>query len=84
MTIAPENRLRVSLSYLSSVWVSAGQRIEVGEVLGRSGADHGLSAVHLSLRVDGRYVNPEPALACGRRASHPLGRIRLVPHAPGG
>ena len=78
VTIAPKNRLRVSLSYLSSVWVSAGQWIEVGGVLGRSGADHGLSAVHVSLRVDGRYVDPEPALACGRRTSHPWGKLRLV------
>jgi len=79
VTIAPDNRLRVSVSYLSSVNVSAGQWIEVGGMLGRSGADHGLPAVHLSLRVDGRYANPEPALACGRKARHPWGRLKLVP-----
>ena len=84
VTIAPGDRLRVSVSYLSSVWVSAGQWIEVGEVLGRSGADHGLSAVHLSLRIDGRYVDPEPALACGRRSNHPWGKLRLVSHPAGG
>ncbi|MDE0233645.1 MAG: M23 family metallopeptidase [bacterium] len=84
VTIAPENRVRVSVSYLSSVWVSAGQWIRVGEVLGRSGADHGLSAVHLSLRIDGRYVNPEPALACGSSTGHPWGRLRLVSRPPSG
>ena len=80
VTIAPDNRLRVSLSYLSSVWVSPGQRIEVGAVLGHSGTDHGLSAVHLSLRIDGRYADPEPALVCGRTMNHPWGRLRLVSH----
>ena len=84
VTIAPENRLRVSVSYLSQLWVSAGQWIEVGGVLGRSGTDHGLSAVHLSLRIDGRYVDPEPTLACGTRTDHPWGRLRLVPHPAGG
>ena len=83
VTIAPDDRMRVSVSYLSQVRVSVGQRVEVGRVLGRSGTDHGLSAVHLSLRVDGRYVNPEPALACGRRATHPWGKLRLVSHPAG-
>lgn len=84
VTIAPEDRLRVSLSYLWRVRVSAGQWIEVGGVLGQSGTDHGLPAVHLSVRVAGRYVNPEPALACGRRTGHPWGKLRLVSQPPGG
>ena len=84
VTIAFDNRLRVSVSYLSRVWVSEGQRIEVGEVVGRSGTDHGLRAVHLSLRIDGRYVDPEPALNCGRGIKGPWGKLRLVSHPAGG
>lgn len=83
VTIAVGNRWRVSLSHLSRVWVSAGQWIEVGGVLGQSGTDHGLAAVHLSLRINGRYIDPEPALSCGKRTNHPWGTLRLVSNPAG-
>ena len=78
VTIAPAERLRVSLSYLSQLWVSTGQWVEVGGALGRSGMDGGLPAVHLSLRIDGRYVDPEPGLACDTSTDNLWGRLRLV------
>ena len=84
VTIAPLPRARVSLSFLSAVWVRAGQQVAVGRVLGRSGTDHGIPAVHMSLRVNGRYMNPETALACGRSTNHPWGTLRLLSYSPGG
>ena len=48
-------------------------------VLGRSGTDHGIPAVHMSLRVNGRYMNPETALGCGRSTNHTWGTLSCCP-----
>lgn len=79
VTVAPSSQVRVSLSYLSEIWVVTGQRLTVGQPLGRSGSDHGRSAVHLSLRVGGRYVDPLLALACGPTDVPVRGILRLLP-----
>lgn len=79
VTIAPSDRMRVSLSYLSEVWATAGRPVRSGEPLGRSGLDHGRAAVHLSVRVDGRYVDPRSALGCGARLRSTRWGVRLLP-----
>lgn len=56
--------LKVSLSYLSVIQVSAGDNVERGERIGLSGLAHGTSALHLSTRVEGVYVDPLPFLRC--------------------
>ena len=76
VTIAPRTRMRVSLSYLSALWVKQGQWVSVGQPIGRSGLDHGVSAVHLSVRVGGRYTDPQEALSCSDGSS--WGQLRLV------
>ena len=81
VTIASGPGVKVSLSFLSEVWVAAGQRVSVGGRLGRAGVHHGRWAVHLSLRVDERYTDPEPALRCGRHRTAARGSLRLLPPA---
>lgn len=53
-----------SLSYLSEVLVRRGQRVVVGETVAHSGVAHGRDAVHLSLRIDGTYVDPGVLFSC--------------------
>jgi murein DD-endopeptidase MepM/ murein hydrolase activator NlpD len=66
-----------TLSYLEVTLVDAGERVHAGQIVGLSGLAHGLEALHLSLRVDGDYRDPDLLFAC------PLGSIsdalRLVP-----
>ena len=73
VTIRLDERVRVSLSYLSSIDVSVGDRVEAGAMVGRSGLAHGEQALHVSVRVGGVYVDPIPYLSC------PRGTIRLLP-----
>ncbi len=79
VTIAVGGSVRISLSHLSEVWVRAGQRVQMGGLLGRSGTDHGRAAVHLSVRVAGRYIDPQPALKCGARPAATRWGLRLLP-----
>ena len=64
VTIRTDDGLRVSLSYLSSVDVAAGQRVNAGAVVGRSGFAHGEPALHVSARVGDAYVDPIAFLHC--------------------
>ena len=64
----------VSVSYLEEVSVSGGTQVRQGEELGRSGLAHGRSALHLSVRQAGRYVDPALYLACRR-----IGELHLLP-----
>jgi murein DD-endopeptidase MepM/ murein hydrolase activator NlpD len=73
VTIRVSERVRVSLSYLSSTEVSTGERVEAGSVVGRSGSAHGHHAVHVSMRVGDAYVDPVAYVSCRR------GTIRLLP-----
>jgi murein DD-endopeptidase MepM/ murein hydrolase activator NlpD len=64
VSIETASGLRVSLSYLSAIGVGQGDRVESGQVVGRSGSAHGADALHMSVRVGGRYVDPLPLLSC--------------------
>ena len=79
VTLAPNPAVRVSLSHLSEIWVAPGRWVKVGHPVGRSGLDHGISAVHLSLRVGGQYTDPQPALDCHRGMRRMRGTLKLLP-----
>ena len=79
VTLAPNAAVRVSLSHLSEIWVTPGRWLEAGHPVGRSGVDHGISAVHLSLRVGGHYTDPQPALDCHRGVRGVRGTLKLLP-----
>lgn len=65
--------LRASYSYLSSTSVTRGAYVHPGQVIGQSGVDHGAEALHVSTRVDGRYVDPAFLFKCT------TGTVRLMP-----
>ncbi len=69
---------KVSVSYLSEISVAAGSRVTRGTVVGRSGTAHGERAVHLSVRLDDTYVDPDPFLQC--RFGSVSEALRLVPY----
>lgn len=75
VTIHHGGGIRTSYSYLSGRSVSVGDRVTVGTVLGFSGVDHGTPAIHVSLRIGDRYV--DPAASC--RAGVPGQGVRLAP-----
>ncbi len=64
VTIQPSVGVRVSLSYLDEIEVISGAHVRLGQRIGRSGIAHGTGGVHLSLRLNGRYVDPAPHLRC--------------------
>lgn len=64
ITISHGGSVRTSYSYLSSRSVAQGQHVGAGEVIGRSGVDHGVEAVHFSLRLGDVYLDPAGA-GCG-------------------
>lgn len=64
VTVHHGGGLRTSYSYLSEVLVVAGQRVHRSDELGRSGVDHGVEAVHFSVRIGDEYGDPEPWLRC--------------------
>lgn len=81
VTIEPVPGFKVSLSYLSEVRVNSGAWITRGTVVGSAGSPHGLHGVHLSTRVDGRYVDPAGQMGC--RETEITRALRLVtPPAP--
>lgn len=81
VTIEPVPGFKVSVSYLSEIVVETGQSVERSQIVGRSGSPHGVDGVHLSTRIDGRYVDPESQLGC--RETDITRALRLVtPPAP--
>ncbi|MDX1450261.1 MAG: hypothetical protein R3246_14505, partial [Acidimicrobiia bacterium] len=66
---------QVGISYLASVQVSVGDRVGRGQRVGTTGVHDGREAVHISLRRDGAYVDPERWACQNRRAA----RLRLLP-----
>jgi hypothetical protein len=62
VTVAPDDRVAVTVGPLLEVGVRAGDRVVAGTPLGTSDAAHGLSALHLSVRIDGVHVDPAPHL----------------------
>jgi murein DD-endopeptidase MepM/ murein hydrolase activator NlpD len=64
VTVSLGGLVRTSYSYLSDRSVAEGQRVGRGGIVGLSGWDHGLEAIHFSLRVGDRYLDPLQA-GCG-------------------
>ncbi|MEX0826001.1 MAG: M23 family metallopeptidase [Acidimicrobiia bacterium] len=75
VTISHGGSVRTSYSYLSSRSVAQGQHVRAGEIIGLSGVDHGLEAIHFSLRLGDRYLDPMRA-GCGSLSPGP--GVRLV------
>lgn len=67
---------RVSVSYLASVSVHAGDRVERGQRIGVSGSHGGRSVVHVSVRRGATYVDPQRWACSGSPAG---GTLRLLP-----
>ncbi|MCU0280552.1 MAG: nicotinate-nucleotide adenylyltransferase [Acidimicrobiia bacterium] len=80
VTVHHGGGVRTSYSYLSTVAVARGRVVGAGEVLGASGIDHGLEALHLSLRVGEAYADPMRWLEC--RLAPPGAAGRLAPALP--
>lgn len=67
---------RVSVSYLADVTVQKGDQIERGQRVGVAGLHGGRAAIHISVRRDGVYVDPQ-RWACP--VSPGGGTLRLLP-----
>lgn len=76
VTVDHGGGLWTSYSYLDQVTVMAGQDVERGTVVGTVGAGTGHGDVHLSVRVDGEYIDPLRVVGCLARA--PAAGLRLV------
>ena len=75
VTISHSGDLRSAYSFLATVAVAVGERVERGRVLGLSGGrgpGHGPGVVHFSLRQGDDYVDPQPVLGGN-------GAVHLVP-----
>lgn len=64
VTIEPVSGFKVSLSYLSEVELTSGARVSRGSTVGLAGAPHGTPGVHMSTRINGRYVDPAGVMSC--------------------
>lgn len=65
VTVGHGGDLRTSYSYLASRAVWVGEQVEAGTILGESGSDRDVGALHLSLRVGEQYRDPMRVLLCG-------------------
>lgn len=74
VTIDHGGGLRTSYSYLSDRSVSQGEVVAAGTIVGFSGVDNGIDALHLSMRVNDVYINP--GFSCA--ALVPARGLRLV------
>ncbi len=72
VTVAHPDGVRTSYSFLRTVAVAAGERVESGDILGTTGA-----SLHFGARIGEAYVDPAVLLGATVRA-------RLVPAAPPG
>ena len=77
VTVDHGGGLRTSYSYLGSVLVEKGQRVEISTVIGTSGRAHGFPGLHFSVRVGNTYVDPLSIIGC--RISYPARALRLIP-----
>ncbi len=64
VTVDHGGGLRTSYSYLGSVAVGVGAPVAPHTLIGTSGVDNGIEAVHFSVRVGAEYLDPEPWLRC--------------------
>ncbi len=76
VTVDHGGGLRTSYSYLTSIAVKTGDLVGRDTVLGESGLDHGVAAVHFSVRVDAEYQDPRRWLRC---FDAPHKGLRLIP-----
>lgn len=77
VTIDHGGGLKTSYSYLAERAVGRGQWVRRGATIGRSGIHGELELLHVSVRVDGGYVDPAGYLGC--HAAPPGPALRLVP-----
>ena len=82
VTVAHGGGLRTSYSYLDEIAVVVGERVGRSAVIGKSGMDHDLEALHFSVRVGDRYQNPVRWLGCFE-TPHPGLSLVPVPAAQG-
>ncbi|NNF69302.1 MAG: M23 family metallopeptidase, partial [Acidimicrobiia bacterium] len=76
ITVSHGAGIRTSYSFLSARIVETGDVVGTGDIIGRSGVDRGRPALHFSLRVGDRYLDPLSAMACD---DIPRGAVYLVP-----
>ncbi len=76
VTIDHGGGLWTSYSYLGHLTVLDGEEVERGTVVGTVGGDTGHGDVHLSVRIDGQYIDPMQVMGCLARA--PSAGLRLV------
>lgn len=76
VTIDHGGGLWTSYSYLGHVTVLRGEEVGRGTVVGTVGVDTGHGDVHLSVRIDGEYVDPVRVVGCQARA--PAAGLRLI------
>ena len=74
--------LRTSYSYLSHRSVHKGDEVRLGDVVGVIGAHEGRVALHFSVRVGDRYVDPRIALRCIEEPSAGLWLRAMAPGTP--
>lgn len=77
ITVDHGGGLKTTVSSVAERLVGRGERVAAGTPLARSGLHEGRPSVHVSARIDGRYVDPGPLFGCA--ASEPAGAVRLVP-----
>lgn len=76
VTIDHGGGLWTSYSYLGYITVLTGEDVERGTVIGTVGDDTGHGDVHLSVRIDGEYIDPLRVMGCLARA--PSAGLRLI------
>jgi len=76
VTVNHGGGLRTSYSYLSEVLVSVGDRVGRSQQIARSGTDHGVAAVHFSVRIGDEYQDPARWLGC---MNEPSAGLSLCP-----
>lgn len=64
VTVDHGGGLKTSYSYLQVALVRSGMVVPDTQPIGTSGVDHGIGAVHFSVRLHGAYQDPASWLAC--------------------
>lgn len=77
VTVLHPDGLRSSLTHLPEVLVEEGQRVVVGQLVGRAG-----ERLHLGVRSGGTYLDPAPLFAAASVHLVPLDDERSGPSAP--
>ncbi len=87
VTVRTDSGLLVTVMPLGRAVVRAGDEVSAGDTLGMldaAGDDSSAAAhVHLSVRKDGVYIDPEPLLASGEAAEAPAQVSGTVPDSAG-